>query len=954
MMRRQAILGLIVAGLLGHSAFSAGPSDHEMERRFRDVVQPFLTDYCLGCHGTKKQSAKLNLSYYGSTERVAKDLQIWERVCERLEAEEMPPAKASRFPSAHERRAVIEWITALREREAQRKAGDPGQVLARRLSNAEFDYTIRDLTGVDIRPTREFPVDRANEAGFDNSGESLTMSPALLKKYLAAARLVADHLVLKRHGLVFAPHPVITDTDRDKYCVQRIIDFYRRHAVDYADYFLAAWRFEHRAALGKPNATLQDFAHEAGLSSKYVHTIWSVLLAPQPALSPLGQIQAEWRKLPAGIEQEKQARSDCQRLCDLVVRLRKEFTPGVAIMRAPGISQGSQPFLLWRNHQVAKNHQSYLGDAIGADALTLKLFCRVFPDVFVVIERAPYYDVTTTAAGRLLSAGFHLMTGFDRDDGPLCDLVLDEAERHELDTLWDELHFITFDPVRQYKDFIFFERAEPPRFMQEAAFDFARSEDKDAISTAKIERLRDAYLAKARKNRADDPALRAIRTYFARIATGIRKVQADRLAAEPGHLEALQSFASRAYRRPLSPGERDELLAFYRRLRERDQLGHEDAVRDTVASILLSPHFCYRADAAEPGESTHAISDYSLASRLSYFLWSSMPDEELLAHAATADLHQPNVLTAQAWRMLHDQRVRGLAEQFAANWLEFRRFDETNTVDRERFPSFTNDLRRAMTEEPVRFFIHVAGHDVSVLDFLDGDYTFVNSVLAKHYGMTVADAAPDRWIKVERAHRFGRGGLLPMAIFLTKNSPGLRTSPVKRGYWVVRSLLGERIPPPPPNVPELPKDEAKLGEQTLAQLLARHRVDKACSGCHQRFDSFGLAFETYGPIGERRTADLAGHRVDAHATFPDGSQGTAVEDLRSYVVGKRQNEFIDNLCRKLFAYALGRSLTISDKITIEDMRKHLAANGYRFESLVEAIVTSRQFLNKRGRDVAGE
>ena len=154
----------------------------------------------------------------------------------------MPPDDAPRQPSPHERRAVLDWIGAVRDHEARKNAGDPGRVLARRLSNAELDYTIRDLTGVDIRPTREFPVDPANEAGFDNSGESLTMSPALLKKYLAAARLVADHLVLTPDGFGFAPHPVITDVDRDKYCVERILDFYRHHKVDYADYFLAAWR----------------------------------------------------------------------------------------------------------------------------------------------------------------------------------------------------------------------------------------------------------------------------------------------------------------------------------------------------------------------------------------------------------------------------------------------------------------------------------------------------------------------------------------------------------------------------------------------------------------------------------------------------------------------------------------------------------------------------------------
>ena len=180
-------------------------------------MRPFLREYCVACHGERKKEAKLDLGAYTSLAAVAKDHRVWERVSERLEAEEMPPEEAKRQPGAHERRAVIEWIAEVRRREAREHAGDPGRVLARRLSNAEFDYSIRDLTGVDIRPAREFPVDPANEAGFDNSGESLAMSPALLKKYLAAARLVADHLVLLPDGFAFAPHPAVADTDRDKY-----------------------------------------------------------------------------------------------------------------------------------------------------------------------------------------------------------------------------------------------------------------------------------------------------------------------------------------------------------------------------------------------------------------------------------------------------------------------------------------------------------------------------------------------------------------------------------------------------------------------------------------------------------------------------------------------------------------------------------------------------------------
>ena len=216
--------------------------------------------------------------------------------------------------------------------------------------------------------------------------------------------------------------------------------------------------------------------------------------------------------------------------------------------------------------------------------------------------------------------------------------------------------------------------------------------------------------------------------------------------------------------------------------------------------------------------------------------------------------------------------------------------------------------------------------------------------------MGTSAKSPDQWDRVDDARRFGRGGLLPMSVFLTASSPGLRTSPVKRGYWVVRRLLGEEIPAPPPDVPELPKDEAKSGDLTLPQLLARHRESKSCAACHQRFDSIGLVFEGYGPIGERQQRDLGGRPIAAAASFPDGSHGEGLDGLRAYIARRRQDDFIDNLSRKLLVYALGRGLTLSDEPLIKTMNRKLAADHYRFESLISAIVTSRQFLDQRGKD----
>jgi hypothetical protein len=325
-----------------------------------------------------------------------------------------------------------------------------------------------------------------------------------------------------------------------------------------------------------------------------------------------------------------------------------------------------------------------------------------------------------------------------------------------------------------------------------------------------------------------------------------------------------------------------------------------------------------------------------------------MPDSELLARAAAGDLRKPQVLAAQTRRMLKDPRARGLATEFLANWLDIRRFEELNSVDRDRFPQFDAELRAAMFEEPIRFFLDAARENRPVLDLIYGKHTFVNPSLAKHYGMPEVKGDSNTWVRIDNAREYERGGILPMAAFLTKNSPGLRTSPVKRGYWVVRRVLGERIPPPPPVVPELPADEAKLGNLTLREALAQHRDNVACAGCHDRFDSFGLVFENFGAIGERRSVDFGGKAVETSATFADGVEAAGINGLRRYLQKSREADFIETLSRQLLAYALGRTLIPSDDPLIDDIRLKLAKNGFRFNVLVESIVSSPQFLNKRG------
>jgi mono/diheme cytochrome c family protein len=952
---------------------------------FETGVKPFLKTYCYGCHSGTQPAAGFDLTSYPTQESVLSDQRHWNLVLTRLRAGEMPPSQSRQQPTAAQRQLVIDWIETANAEDARRHPNDPGIVLARRLSNAEYDYTIHDLTGVDIRPTKEFPVDPANQAGFDNSGESLAMSPALVKKYLDAARVVADHILFLPSGFSFAPYPVVTDQDRDKYGVNRIVDFYKRQPLDYSDYFVAAWRYHYRAELRRPRMTLADAAAEAKVSPTYLNKVWAMLTATGEDVGPLAALQARWRSLPLPSDHKEPdgLRPAAVWMRDLIVGLRPRVAMSFDNLPARGIASGSQSLVLWKDRQFADHRTTYRGNALELDLsayaqtdplllipntdetraryeASFTRFCALFPDVFYVSERGRMFltnprEIASDAQGhRLLSAGFHSQMGYFRDDRPLYELVLEPTQQRQLDDLWKELDFITHAPVRQFKQFIWFERAEPPSFMATAQFNLFRSEDDDVTSETKMAQLAQVYLAKAREI-TNDVALGVVGDYFDRMNANVRAFVQARTAAEPSHLDALVAFAARAYRRPMTTTEKDNLLAFYHSLREQ-HLGHEEAIRDALTSVLMSPYFCYRVDPPSLAPNTgrasagqvpdvEPLSDYALASRLSYFLWSSMPDEELMKHAAAGDLQKPDVLAAQARRMLQRGHVRHLATEFAGNWLDIRRFEEHNAVDRERFPSFTSELREAMFEEPIRFVQDVIRRDGSVLDFLYGNYTFVNPVLARHYGMP--EPPEGTWARVDGAQKYARGGLLPMSVFLTKNAPGLRTSPVKRGYWIVHRLLGEYIPAPPPNVPVLPTDETKLGDLTLRETLAQHRANPACSSCHAKFDSFGLAFEGYGPVGETRDLDLAGRRVETGATFPDGSSGSGLEGLRAFMRARGQSQFVDNLCRELLVYAVGRSPLRSDEPLLADMRKHLTAGGYKFGLLVQDIVTSRQFLTKR-------
>ena len=499
---------------------------------------------------------------------------------------------------------------------------------------------------------------------------------------------------------------------------------------------------------------------------------------------------------------------------------------------------------------------------------------------------------------------------FHREDEPLERLFLSAEQSQELDRLWVEHRLISRQPVAEYDylpQFMGYTTQDTPKALQQFFIDRKPRFKQEADEFLKFEE-----------------------------------------SAIPGQLEALTRFAEKAYRRPLRDSERAELRTLYDAVRAK-RASHDEAFRGVLARVLVSPAFLFRVETAPAGKEPGTINDWELATRLSYFLWSSLPDDELRSLAATGRLRDPQVLADQTRRMLKDPRTRALAMEFGTQWIHVRGFDELKEKNEQLFPQFDATLRQAMYEEAILFFQDLFQGDRPIASVLDADHTFLNEPLAKHYG--IPGVSGPQWRRVDGVKKFGRGGVLGLASVQAKQSGASRTSPVLRGNWVVETLLGEKLPRPPANVPILP-DQEGTDKLTTRQMVEQHVSNPSCASCHARIDPFGFAFENFDAIGRFRLKESNGQPVDTKARLRDGTEFTGIEGLRDYLLAKRKETIVRLFCQRLVGYALGRGTTLSDTTLINQMVAASKASEDRVSAAVLTIVGSPQFQMIRGRDVS--
>lgn len=522
-------------------------------------------------------------------------------------------------------------------------------------------------------------------------------------------------------------------------------------------------------------------------------------------------------------------------------------------------------------------------------------FRMLFPPALCYTKIVPVDEVVT-------------LTLFYREDEFLCKLMLNDQQKAYLDKLWDELHYIS----------------------------------QDALT------LVDAYL-QLMEYATQDANPKVFEPLRKPIIDNAEKFKQLLLESEQKHLEALVGFSNKIFRKELTKSDINEIKSLYSKLKLQE-LSHEEAFKLTFARLFVSPLFLYKFETPGDTKDQKEISQPELSNRLSFFLWSSFPDQKLYTYANNGQLKNKTVLQSEIKRLLNDDHIRRLATEFGTQWLHVYKFDEHDEKSEITFPGF-NKLKSEMHEETILFLTDLFRNNNSVLSILDSDYSFLNESLAKHYGIPGIKGPEFR--KVEGLKKYNRGGIVTLGSTLSKNSGASRTSPILRGNWISEVLLGEKLPKPPKDVPMLPDNESNE-KLSIRQLVEKHSSDARCAGCHSKIDPFGFTLENYDAIGRYRLKDIGDRVINVNSKLPDGTNVNGDAELKNYLLKIKTDQFVTQFCKKLLGYSLGRSVQLSDESLINQMKTVLTNNNYKVHSVFEVIVFSKQFNEIRGKNYLNE
>lgn len=945
----RGFVASLVAVILPAAANGAGPTP---AISFAREVVPVLQTYCYDCHGGGKAKGGLALDKYRDTATVLADRKTWEQVLHHVRSREMPPEDADAQPTDAQRELVGSWL----EQELYHfdaRHPDPGRVVMRRLNRAEYNATIRDLVGVDFQPAAGFPADDSGY-GFDNVADVLSLPPVLMEKYLAAAEKILDQAIVTepiKSEVRHVPASVseigfnalgdrgdgwvhLISLEEDDIAVPLTVP-----AGDYLVRILAYATRDGGARIGHGNEKPIVFKEDPGptkigimLDDTFTQEFTVTPDEAHPDVYearigvPAGRhyFRAVMRRKRGGSENE---------LFMLNGRIGRQ-QPGIVFVKWMEI-EGPLP--------AATRRTSAAQLAVGGDGRFTAMGERVLEhngDVTMDLSLPREAEVILRAQAYAQQAGAEPARMEFRVDGqPM--KTFDVSAPATLQPLAGQRPFSPVLLVPQ--PFVYELKTKLPagehRFTAAYVNDFADPANRNPNLRDRnliVRSLESATLGEAVLP-PSPPA--PIAQLFAAALIREKSPPTGNLATARA---ILTPFARRAWRRPVLPAEMDRLQQLYEIARQQGD-SFEAGIKLAMKAVLVSPHFLFIGQTpppSTPSTEPRLLDEFALATRLSYFLWSSMPDDELLGLAENGRLRAN--LPLQVRRMLASPKARALVDNFAGQWLQFRNL-ETFQPDKALFPNYDPALRAAMQRETELFFEYVLREDRSVMDFLTGDFTFVNARLAKLYGLRGLFGEEFQKISLVDTPR---RGVLTQASVLTLTSNPTRTSPVKRGKWILENFLGAPPPPPPPAVPALAADSHPL-TGTLRQEMEQHRANPACASCHERMDPIGFGLENFNAIGAWRNQE-AGVTIDASGRLGTGDGFAGAVELAQLLAQKKRGNFLHCLAEKMLTYALGRGPEYYDRPALDGIVNALEQNQTRFSALVVAIAESFPFQMRRG------
>jgi mono/diheme cytochrome c family protein len=792
---------------------------------FDTVVKPFLAQNCFTCHGKKKQENDLNLESFESRASLVEHRDQWDEVVGKLRRGEMPPLEEEQ-PPEEQRQAVATWLARELERIDAATPPDPGRVTARRLNRTEYNNTIKELLGVDVRPADDFPQDDSGY-GFDNIADVLSLSPVLMEKYVSAADRVA-------RVALFGPPPMEPTLTRLR-SEGRKVNEMRTIPASYDV-----------TGLSMPNAF--HSMHRIPVDGEYVVKVVLGGLRPKSSQPITVALWVDEKQVQTATHDQEGAASFADD--------RQDFG-GQAVQMKVRLTAGDH----WVSVAIPRIFEGLPLRFAGPNPSTRPELPREFkPPANVPPERLA-----------------QLRKRFDEAGAELAKIPLNGVRVSSV----------------------------------EVGGPYSYSKGPSRASLQKIYTC--GHLGGHHLN-----------------------ICAPRIVTD---------FARRAFRRPVTTREAGKYISLVQTA-QKEEGSFEEGLAVGIQAILVSPDFLFRIERDRPATASHRITPHELATRLSYFLWASMPDANLRRAADAGTLRDPQILAFQVRRMLRDPKAHALAENFGGQWLQFRAL-ESLTRDRDKFPDFEDYLKLSMRRETELFIETIVRNDRSVLDFINGRYSFLNERLARHYGIPNVSGPEFRQVDLTGTPR---GGVLTQGSILAVSSYATRTSPVLRGKWVLDNLLNAPPPEPPADVPNL--DEATIGTAaSMREQLEEHRKNAICASCHRRMDPLGFGLENFDAVGAWRTME-GKFPIDASGQLPDGRRFKGPDELRDILSADRE-AFARAITSKLLTYGLGRGLERYDARTVKLIASRLPKYNYKFSGLVLEIVNSLPFQSRRSSSFSG-